>query len=96
MFHGDASFVEIPQSAGRVYVLKFQSSDQRHFVRPNLTRKYLRLIHLIVLDAGIANFYVAHQVPNIYCRMLRLVKTRSLSAISIATLNLQGTCQFGI
>lgn len=29
----DASFVSVPQASGRVYVLKFSSSDQRHFVR---------------------------------------------------------------
>jgi len=32
MFHGDATFVKVSQaSGGRTYVLKFQSSDQRHF-----------------------------------------------------------------
>ncbi|KIP08122.1 hypothetical protein PHLGIDRAFT_35148 [Phlebiopsis gigantea 11061_1 CR5-6] len=32
LFPGDASFVKVPQSAwGRTYVLKFSSSDQRHF-----------------------------------------------------------------
>lgn len=28
----DASFVKVSQSSGRVYVLKFSSSNQRHFV----------------------------------------------------------------
>ncbi|KAF7299179.1 Adhesion regulating molecule [Mycena indigotica] len=31
LFPGDASFVKIPSASGRVYVLKFASSDQRHF-----------------------------------------------------------------
>lgn len=34
LFPGDASFVKVEQSAwGRTYVLKFSSSNQRHFVR---------------------------------------------------------------
>jgi hypothetical protein len=33
LFPPDASFVSVPQASGRVYVLKFSSSDQRHFVR---------------------------------------------------------------
>ena len=32
LFPGDASFVKVGQAGGRVYVLKFSSSDQRHFV----------------------------------------------------------------
>ena len=33
MFEGDASFTQVPNApGGRTYVLKFQSSDQRHFV----------------------------------------------------------------
>ena len=33
MFDGDASFTQVPNvPGGRTYVLKFQSSDQRHFV----------------------------------------------------------------
>lgn len=33
MFDGDASFTQVPNVPdGRTYVLKFQSSDQRHFV----------------------------------------------------------------
>jgi 26S proteasome regulatory subunit N13 len=33
LFPTDASFVSVPQAGGgRVYVLKFSSSDQRHFV----------------------------------------------------------------
>jgi 26S proteasome regulatory subunit N13 len=32
LFPPDASFVGVPQASGRVYVLKFSSSDQRHFV----------------------------------------------------------------
>jgi 26S proteasome regulatory subunit N13 len=32
LFPPDASFVSVPQASGRVYVLKFSSSDQRHFV----------------------------------------------------------------
>ena len=33
MFDGDASFTQVPNApGGRTYVLKFQSSDQRHFV----------------------------------------------------------------
>jgi len=32
MFHGDATFIKVSQApGGRTYVLKFQSSDQRHF-----------------------------------------------------------------
>jgi len=32
MFEGDASFAQVPNApGGRTYVLKFQSSDQRHF-----------------------------------------------------------------
>jgi hypothetical protein len=31
LFPTDASFVTVPQASGRVYVLKFSSSDQRHF-----------------------------------------------------------------
>ncbi|KAN0123477.1 adhesion regulating molecule [Russula decolorans] len=31
LFPPDASFVSVPQASGRVYVLKFSSSDQRHF-----------------------------------------------------------------
>ncbi|KAF5315078.1 hypothetical protein D9619_007295 [Psilocybe cf. subviscida] len=31
LFPGDASFVKVSQSRGRVYVLKFSSSNQRHF-----------------------------------------------------------------
>ncbi|KAL1677883.1 proteasome complex subunit Rpn13 ubiquitin receptor-domain-containing protein [Schizophyllum commune] len=31
LFPGDASFVKVGQAGGRVYVLKFSSSDQRHF-----------------------------------------------------------------
>ncbi|KAJ7212232.1 adhesion regulating molecule [Mycena pura] len=31
LFPGDASFVKVPQASGRTYVLKFSSSDQRHF-----------------------------------------------------------------
>ncbi|TRM63950.1 proteasome complex subunit Rpn13 ubiquitin receptor-domain-containing protein [Schizophyllum amplum] len=31
LFPGDASFVKVSQTPGRVYVLKFSSSDQRHF-----------------------------------------------------------------
>jgi len=35
MFDGDASFTQVPNvPEGRTYVLKFQSSDQRHFVSP--------------------------------------------------------------
>jgi 26S proteasome regulatory subunit N13 len=33
MFPGDASFTKVPSANGRVYVLKFSSSDERHFVR---------------------------------------------------------------
>ena len=34
LFPGDATFQKVEQSAwGRTYVLKFSSSDQRHFVR---------------------------------------------------------------
>jgi len=32
LFPPDASFVSVPQASGRVYVLKFSSSNQRHFV----------------------------------------------------------------
>ncbi|KAJ8080681.1 hypothetical protein PM082_017515 [Marasmius tenuissimus] len=32
LFPTDATFTKVSQSAGRVYVLKFSSSDQRHFV----------------------------------------------------------------
>ena len=33
MFEGDASFIQVSNApGGRTYVLKFQSSDQRHFV----------------------------------------------------------------
>jgi 26S proteasome regulatory subunit N13 len=32
LFPTDASFVSVPQAGGRIYVLKFSSSDQRHFV----------------------------------------------------------------
>ncbi|KAJ8502908.1 hypothetical protein ONZ45_g11324 [Pleurotus djamor] len=36
LFPTDASFVKVPQAtSGRVYVLKFSSSDQRHFVIHN-------------------------------------------------------------
>lgn len=43
LFPGDASFVRVPQSAwGRTYVLKFSSSDQRHFVRDKGTVLELR------------------------------------------------------
>ncbi|KAH9049852.1 adhesion regulating molecule [Lactarius hengduanensis] len=31
LFPTDASFVTVPQATGRVFVLKFSSSDQRHF-----------------------------------------------------------------
>ncbi|KAJ7175752.1 adhesion regulating molecule [Mycena filopes] len=31
LFPSDASFVKVPQSSGRMYVLKFSSSNQRHF-----------------------------------------------------------------
>ncbi|KAJ7069887.1 adhesion regulating molecule [Mycena amicta] len=31
LFPSDASFVKVPQASGRVYVLKFSSSNQRHF-----------------------------------------------------------------
>jgi len=31
LFPTDAGFVSVPQAGGRVYVLKFSSSDQRHF-----------------------------------------------------------------
>ncbi|KAJ7147534.1 adhesion regulating molecule [Mycena crocata] len=31
IFPSDASFVKVPQSGGRMYVLKFSSSDSRHF-----------------------------------------------------------------
>ncbi|KAJ7254350.1 proteasome complex subunit Rpn13 ubiquitin receptor-domain-containing protein [Mycena haematopus] len=31
LFPSDASFVKVPQSLGRMYVLKFSSSNQRHF-----------------------------------------------------------------
>lgn len=31
MFPTDATFTKVAQSPGRVYVLKFSSSDQRHF-----------------------------------------------------------------
>ena len=35
MFDGDASFTQVSDvPEGRTYVLKFQSSDQRHFVSP--------------------------------------------------------------
>jgi hypothetical protein len=33
MFPGDAQFVPIQAEGGRVYVLKFSSSSDRHFVR---------------------------------------------------------------
>ncbi|KAJ6619479.1 proteasome complex subunit Rpn13 ubiquitin receptor-domain-containing protein [Mycena sp. CBHHK59/15] len=33
LFPSDASFLKVPQSSGRMYVLKFSSSNQRHFVR---------------------------------------------------------------
>ena len=53
LFPGDASFVKVPQSAwGRSYVLKFSSSDQRHFVRVMSAPLYLILTVLVVLDAG--------------------------------------------
>jgi len=33
LFPGDASFVKVAESSsGRVFVLKFESSDQKHFV----------------------------------------------------------------
>jgi hypothetical protein len=32
MFPGDAEFVKVPSPDGRVYVLKFSSSAERHFV----------------------------------------------------------------
>jgi len=36
MFDGDASFTQVSNApGGRTYVLKFQSSDQRHFVSFN-------------------------------------------------------------
>jgi hypothetical protein len=38
MFEGDASFTQVPNApGGRTYVLKFQSSDQRHFVSYQVT-----------------------------------------------------------
>ena len=38
MFEGDASFTQISNApGGRTYVLKFQSSDQRHFVSSQAT-----------------------------------------------------------
>ena len=38
MFEGDASFTRVPNApGGRTYVLKFQSSDQRHFVSSQVT-----------------------------------------------------------
>ena len=38
MFEGDASFTQVPNApGGRTYVLKFQSSDQRHFVSSRAT-----------------------------------------------------------
>ena len=37
MFEGDASFTQVSNApGGRTYVLKFQSSDQRHFVSPRV------------------------------------------------------------
>ena len=36
LFPFDASFVKVTQSTGRIYVLKFSSSNQRHFVRRSL------------------------------------------------------------
>ena len=42
----DASFVSVSQASGRVYVLKFSSSNQRHFVSTPPTRvleKYVML-----------------------------------------------------
>lgn len=55
MFEGDASFTQIPNApGGRTYVLKFQSSDQRHFVssKPFFNRHGICNNPWIVLDAG--------------------------------------------
>ena len=55
MFGGDASFTQVPSApGGRTYVLKFQSSDQRHFVSFQVTwgRGSIFIDLWIVLDAG--------------------------------------------
>lgn len=55
MFEGDASFTQVPNGpGGRTYVLKFQSSDQRHFVssRAPLDRSSMYTYIRIVLVAG--------------------------------------------
>ena len=54
--------MKVPQSAwGRTYVLKFSSSDQRHFVRDFLERVVDCCSYYadIVLDAGEYSFLVA-------------------------------------
>ena len=54
LFPSDASFVKVPHSSGRIYVLKFSSSNQRHFVRmPASLRGLVALTFLAVLAAGI-------------------------------------------
>ena len=55
LFPGDATFQKVEQSAwGRTYVLKFSSSNQRHFVSYNLSVSPSQALNTtsIVLDAG--------------------------------------------
>lgn len=41
LFPGDAKFEKVSQSSwGRTYVLKFESSDQKHFVRVTITARF--------------------------------------------------------
>ena len=53
LFPGDATFAKVEQSAwGRTYVLKFSSSNQRHFVRTTHSWILTTTDVFLVLDAG--------------------------------------------
>ena len=62
LFPTDATFTKVSQSAGRVYVLKFSSSDQRHFVSLgfNEIMSWFDILTLppLVLDAGNYRLYL--------------------------------------
>ena len=48
LFPSDATFQKVEQSAwGRTYVLKFSSSDQRHFVRLVLLSSHIQHTHVV-------------------------------------------------
>ena len=87
LFPGDATFQKVEQSAwGRTYVLKFSSSNQRHFVSYYLSFPPSHALNAtsIVLDAGghnSARYILKRSLVNILnARMLTGAETKSSSA----------------